>query len=291
MPNARPPDDEDPAPPEAPTFVLSRDAVREVDRLAAEGYRIPSIVLMENAAIALREEALRLLGGGAVRPAGTERRAAIVCGPGNNGGDGLALARHLYNAGVEVGIILAVPPERYAGDALTNLRIVEAMGLPLAVLDPGDPGGSAEQLLAGHQGVIVDALLGTGLREPVRSPILELIRQINAARTRTRRPVLAVDVPSGLDADTGEPLGEAVHADATVTFVGVKPGFLTLTGQEYLGEVVVAGIGAPRELTERLGRPAGVGWPAGRKAMERPSEDESHEDEPSLHPGDDREDD
>jgi NAD(P)H-hydrate epimerase len=244
MPEPRRPDEPD------DILVFSRARVRDVDRLAVEEFGIPSIVLMENAAIGLCEVALEMLeglGGSA---------ALIACGPGNNGGDGLALARHLHNAGVEVHIVLAADPSRYGGDAAINLRIAQKMDLPLTISAPPDPGVALDRAAAAlpRPAIIVDALLGTGVDRPVTGPLRTLIERLNSLRT-PQSPVLAADLPSGLDADTGEPLGAAVVADATVTFVGLKPGFLTLAAQPFVGEIHIADIGAPAELVRRLGVP------------------------------------
>lgn len=228
-------------------WVLSRDAVREVDRLAVERYGMPSVVLMENAAVGLASRAGTMLD-----TLGTAR-VLVLAGPGNNGGDGFALARHLHNAGREVSVFVTGDPERYSGDAATNLRIVGKMGLTIERLDRS-AGAEALELAGRAPVLIADALLGTGLREAARGVVGDVILQVN----RLRQPgvaVLAVDVPSGLDCDTGTPAGggPAVEADATVTFVALKPGFLTLGSQRWTGEVTVAGVGAPRELVEELG--------------------------------------
>ncbi len=253
---SRIPDDTSPSPareqePQPDVFVLGRAAVRDVDRLAVEVFGIPSIVLMENAAFHIADVALHLLR--EARPP----RILIVCGPGNNGGDGLAAARHLHNAGAVVEIVTAVPDGAMLGDAATNLKIARKMGLPITTIDTGRPAAAVEQAIArlGEPGLIVDALLGTGLTSPVREPSLSLIEAINAAARDRGITVLAVDIPSGLDTDTGQPLGAAVRADVTVSMVGLKTGFTTLTAQGYVGDVVVADIGAPRELAARLGTP------------------------------------
>jgi len=248
MAKAGPPRDTEPEPPEQAedVFIFSRQAARQVDRLAVERYAIPSIVLMENAALHLAEVALDL--------AHTEpARILVVCGPGNNGGDGLAAARHLHNAGTQVEIVLSGPEDASRGDAAINLTIAKRMGLRISCTTPGAP--RAELDAAARRlkpELVVDALLGTGLDRPVAEPIATLIRAINAM-AQAGTLVVAADLPSGLDCDTGEPLGVAVRATSTVTFVGLKPGFLRLGAQEYLGDVVVADIGAPKELTEQLG--------------------------------------
>jgi NAD(P)H-hydrate epimerase len=218
-----------------PVYVLDRDAVRAVDRAAIEEYGIPGIVLMENAARALAATALSMLDGGGM--------ALIICGSGNNGGDGWALARHLHNAGVRV-VVAPLGDPRPDGDAGVNCAICRAMGIEEIAFDRLEAQRDAD--------LIVDAIFGTGLTRPVlEGRAEEAIVWMNAGS----EPVLAVDVPSGLDADRGFPLGVAVRATATVTFVGMKPGFLVSGAEAWTGTVTVGDIGAPRELTERYGRP------------------------------------
>jgi NAD(P)H-hydrate epimerase len=241
-------------------YVLDARSLREVDRLASEEFGIPSIVLMENAAFHIADVALHVTGQVA---AGGGPRVLIVCGPGNNGGDGLAAARHLHNAGAKVEIVMTVPEGALAGDAAVNAKIARSMGLPMTVIDTGRPGAAVREALerlgggggGGGADLIIDALLGTGLRQAVREPIASVIVAINRLAREHEIPVLAVDIPSGLDADSGEPLGETVHASVTVSMVGLKTGFTTLSAQAYIGDVVVVDIGSPPELTARLGTP------------------------------------
>ena len=219
-------------------YIFSRDQIRELDRLAIEEYHIPSIVLMENASRGVADHALIMLP--------SSGRVLILCGPGNNGGDGLAAARHLHNAGVDVTIVLLRPPSSYTGDAAVNLRIVQTMKLHL--LDAsGDPLPTLRPL--GPTDLVIDGLFGTGLTNDVRQPFLDVIAWINNQPS----PILSIDIPSGLDCDTGQPMGTAVRATETVTFVGLKKGFLTPGADAYTGIVHIADIGAPRELTETLG--------------------------------------
>jgi len=230
-----------------PLYELSVRSLRELDRLAIEEFGIPGIVLMENAARALSVHALSMLA-----DLGTDH-AVIFCGPGNNGGDGLALARHLANHHARVTVVLAHNPEAFAGDALTNLRVVQRMGLEIV-------GRAGLPDLGGV--LIVDALFGTGLSRPTGGVYAELIRLINSAGG-LGSGVLAVDCPSGLDAQSGTPMDPCVLADRTVTLAALKPGFASLGAQHALGHVGVEDIGAPIELLARLGnpvrRPAGAG--------------------------------
>lgn len=229
--------------PAHPVYELAVDAVRTLDRLAVERYGVPGIVLMENAARNLREHALDLLAR-ARRP-----DVVVLCGPGNNGGDGLALARHLSNLGVPVSVVGVGEPGDPDSDAGVNRRIVERMGI--ARLEPEDLPESPSQT----PGLVVDALFGTGLTRPIEGVAADLIAW--AARARSRGSlVLAVDTPSGLDAQSGEPLSDAcVRADRTVTLAAVKPGLSRLEAQGFVGDLAVADIGAPAALLGELGVP------------------------------------
>lgn len=214
-------------------MILSRERVRELDRRAIEEFGVPGVVLMENAGRGAAEVLRRL---------NPDRRPTVIaCGKGNNGGDGFVIARHLDNAGWKVRVLLFADPAALTGDAAIMYRIVERSGLPLTVQPAPEPG-----LFAG--GWVVDALFGTGLTGPVREPFDRVIAAINASRAK----VLAVDLPSGLDCDTGRPLGATVRADATVTFVAPKLGFANNESRAWTGDVIVAEIGAPRVLVERM---------------------------------------
>lgn len=218
---------------------LTRDEVRSVDRIAVEEYGIPSLVLMENAGRGAAEWlAPRVEAGG---------RVVILAGPGNNGGDGGVVARHLDLRGIDVAIRWIAEPSRLSADAAAQWRILERAGFDQAAWPTGGMADALRALLAGASWV-VDGLLGTGLTREVSGPLRAVIEAINASG----RPVLALDVPSGLDVDTGEPLGLAVRAAATVTFVAEKVGFGRPGAAAYTGEVVVASIGVPGSLLREL---------------------------------------
>lgn len=235
---------------------LTRAQSREVDRVAIEQFGIPGIVLMENAARGAADVACDMLGlpnravpFRANLPMTANAVAGgpdvlIVCGGGNNGGDGLAVARHLHLRGCRVRIALTVEPTRYEGDALINWTIVQAMALGHAPFSPAS---------VGMPDLIIDAIFGTGLSRPPRDPFRQTAESINSAG----RPVLAIDVPSGLDSDTGRPLGPAcIRATRTVTFFAEKAGFANPQAAEYLGEVTVADIGCPVDVTLTPADPA-----------------------------------
>jgi NAD(P)H-hydrate epimerase len=198
---------------------ISAAQARAFDRLAQEKYGVPSIILMENAGRSVAEEALKMLG--------AQRRVVVVAGVGNNGGDGFVAARHLLNAGKEVALLIAGNRSRLKPDAALNLAILQKM--------PGYQDGAD---LAGAD-LIIDALFGVGLNAPAAGLARETIELI----LRSGKPVLAVDLPSGLNADTGEVMGAAVKALKTVTLIAVKRGMLIGAGPEHCGEIVVRDIG------------------------------------------------
>jgi NAD(P)H-hydrate epimerase len=221
-----------------PGDALTCQEIRELDILAIEHVGIPGIVLMENAARAVAQCIYHAL----LDPANSQ--VLLLCGPGNNGGDGFVAARHLRNAGVKVVVVLAAPRENYRGDAALNLAIYERMEGTLFNATDDKQRKEINARIADSD-VIVDALLGTGSTGAPRGVIAELIKTANAA-SRARR--VAVDIPTGLDADSGKISEPCFRADATVTFVAAKVGFAGNAARAVLGRVIVADIGAPREL-------------------------------------------
>ena len=214
--------------------------MREIDRTAIEGLGIPGLALMERAGRAVAEAASAL--------AAAHGRVVVVCGGGNNGGDGYVAARLLREAGRAVQVVALVPAERLAGDARAAREAAERARVTI------DDRGGPDAVQAGPGDVVVDALLGTGLTRPPEGSFAAAIGRINQARAGGAR-VLAVDVPSGLSADTGRPLGACVQADRTVTFAFLKRGLVLFPGAEVAGAVEVADIGIPPLAAERV--PAG----------------------------------
>ncbi|MHC4125934.1 MAG: NAD(P)H-hydrate epimerase, partial [Planctomycetota bacterium] len=195
------------------TTVMSREQVRGFDRWAISTLGIPGVVLMENAGRSCAELIREKL-------ADTKQpKVCIFCGTGNNGGDGYVIGRHLLNYGYSVVVVICGEREKITGDAKRNLDILEGLGIRAEQLQLTDK-NLFEQVgaLAGDADMIVDGLFGTGLKGQLRGEYINLIEAINSLN----KPVLAIDIPSGLDCDTGEVLGSAIQAVYTVTFVAVK---------------------------------------------------------------------
>ena len=204
--------------------------MRSVDRAATELGAIPGIILMENAALACVNELRRTVD---IKSASF----AIFCGKGNNGGDGLAIARHLYNEGARVNVYL-VSGSDFQGDAKINFDIANNMDIHIDSI--ADTEG-LEYLIRSFD-VVIDAILGTGINGTVRGMAYDVIRYIN----ENARYVLSVDIPSGINSDSGEICGVCVNADKTVTFAAYKLGMFMYPGADCMGEIVVDPISIPR---------------------------------------------
>ena len=244
---------------------LSREELRQLDRRAASELGLPTSLLMENAGRGAAVWLAELTGamppdaGGRPlspdpsmhipeRPRGPRLpRVLVLCGPGNNGGDGAVLARHLDSWLFPVRLIWLAASEKLTGDAKLQWQILTKSGLAqTAWLDehPRDAGIKRSEFtrILADADWIVDGLFGTGLSRPIEGPNRGVIEMIN----ESGKPILALDVPSGLDADTGAPLGVAVRAFATATFAAAKVGFEALGAASYTGRVAVIDIGLPR---------------------------------------------
>ncbi len=219
--------------------VYTSDEMRGCDAAAIEQYGIPGIVLMENASRGAVDEAETILG--PLR----DTWIIIISGKGNNGGDGFCMARHFVNRGALVEVFTLGPDDASKGDAKTNLDILRQMEKDTGRLHVHllSSTASLEELLLKGPAFVVDAMLGTGLSSPVKGEIAEIIEVLN----RSDVPVLAVDMPTGINADTGDVLGVAVEADLTCTMGGLKRGLLLRDGRRYAGVVRSIDIGMPRE--------------------------------------------
>lgn len=216
---------------------LTREQSRAVDVIAADKYHIPGVILMENAGRGCAE----LIA--AKRPS----HVLICCGPGNNGGDGYVIARHLDLSGIQVTVALFCTRKRIQGDALVNFKIIEASDIE--ILDCADePLCRSFSEALSQVDWVVDAMLGTGVTSAPREPIASAIRAINASPAN----VFAIDIPSGLDCDTGVPNDPTIIANVTATFVTTKQGYLQDTAKQVLGEVHIVDIGTPQTLLREV---------------------------------------
>jgi len=204
---------------------LSVSQMREADKRAIEILGIPSVVLMENAGRAVFDH----IGKG---PLG------IFCGKGNNGGDGFVVARHALLAGLETHVWLTHSPEECTVDSRKFLDAFQNLGGKLSIVSSSNP-DAALKLAADSCDVLIDALLGTGCKGEIRGICRSLIDDWPSIQT------ISVDIPSGLDGDSGEPCGNAIKANTTVTFQFAKKGFLSPTSKAYTGNIIVADIGIP----------------------------------------------
>lgn len=217
---------------------LTRDQVRRIDQLAVQRYGMTGLVLMENAgrsAASIMDDAY-----------GPRATAVIFCGTGNNGGDGCVIARHLHNAGWRVRLVIAGDPSRMTPDTKANHAIFEAMNVEMVVASDRESQRTAVDTIE-TDAVVVDALLGTGFHGEVRSPTDTLIAALNDA---PRRAMVAIDVPSGLDCDSGLPSNATIAADLTITFAAEKTGFSIPAAGAYTGRIELADIGVPKELLD-----------------------------------------
>lgn len=218
--------------------IVTAEQMREIDKRATEEYGVPSLLLMENAGLQTYEAARDLLGDL------EDAEILIIAGKGNNGGDGFVAARHLSEAGAIVTVALAAEADEVKGDAGTNLEIVFRAGIHcLQITDDND---LAEHLASCD--LIIDALLGTGVKGGATGLAADVIEAIN----ESDKPVISIDLPSGVNADTGNVEGPCVYAAETVTLALAKIGLVTYPAAQYAGELIVADIGIPTPLVTQM---------------------------------------
>jgi hydroxyethylthiazole kinase-like uncharacterized protein yjeF len=225
--------------------ILSAAETREVDRLTTERFGIASLALMENAGRSVAEYIRARF------PSFARRKILVLCGKGNNGGDGFVVARHLLEMGAKPVVYLLADAKDIKGEAAANLnRWKQTGGECVEIKDSSVMDSVLFDFPS--SALIVDALLGTGVRGPVEGILRRAIEAVNSRKPGI--PVVAVDIPSGLNADTGEIAGAAVRADYTVTFTAAKHGFFYGPAAEYLGQLAVRDIGSPPELIDEISR-------------------------------------
>jgi NAD(P)H-hydrate epimerase len=222
-------------------YLVTADEMREMDRRTIEIFGIPGRVLMENAG----REACRIL---LEYFAGhTKRRIGVIAGRGNNGGDGFVIARYLANSGARVNVYLLAKSTSLRGDAAANFNLLTPLGIPVVEL-PDKTKFSKHKTAMRRMDLWVDAILGTGLKSDIKGYFSEVIDFLN----RLDKPILAVDVPSGLNADTGQPCGNCIQSRATVTFAFAKIGHMQYPGADYCGKLSIVDIGIPNTIAAKV---------------------------------------
>lgn len=219
--------------------IVTGTAMKQIDTIAVEEFKIPSIVLMENAALTVVEVIKQYL------KDFKNPSVIVACGKGNNGGDGFAIARHLFQLGIDVSVI--VIGNINSEDAATNFDIVKALDIPILRIRTEKEFVTAKKLIQ-KADLTVDSLLGTGIKGATEGIIKNFIDILN----QNSRYTVAVDIPSGVEAETGKVCGNAVKANTTVTFALIKQGMLLYPAYEYVGKLIVTDIGIPKKLISSL---------------------------------------
>ena len=222
-------------------YLVTASEMRKMDHLTIESFGIPGIVLMENAgrgATQILFDKFHDL---------TQKKVAVVAGRGNNGGDGFVIARYLAQKGIDVTVYLLAQSENIKGDAAANLKLLAPLAIPVIEI-PNQNVFSANKAALVHQNVWVDAILGTGLKSEVKDYFRSVIDFMN----QSGKPIFAVDIPSGLDSDTGQPCGTCICAQATATFAFAKTGHMLFPGAKFTGTLEIVDIGIPPHIVEAV---------------------------------------
>jgi hydroxyethylthiazole kinase-like uncharacterized protein yjeF len=221
--------------------LVKASEMQEMDRLTIQELGIPGIVLMENAARGV----VRIFLDHFNPP--DRSHVVLICGPGNNGGDGYVVARYLHERGLKTTVVILSALKKIKGDALTNLEVIKHMDLEILEI-PGKDAWIKYRPLVESCDFIIDGLLGTGLNSPVKGLYAQVIEEINSSAL----PVTSIDIPSGLNADTGQIMGKAIHADLTVTFGFPKIGQLLFPGAALVGRLANIDIGIPEAIAKQV---------------------------------------
>ena len=214
---------------------VTAEEMREIDDITVREFQVDVTMLMENAGRAVADLARRMLQG-----ATFGKRVACLVGSGNNGGDGMVAARHLANWGTEVKVVLGTSKDKMKDAPLNQLHILEKMGIPIRETDWSFR----------DDDLLVDAFLGYGLEGSPRDRIATIIKDAN----ESRRPILALDIPSGMNATTGETYDPCIKATATLSLALPKTGFLAPRALQYVGDLYLADISIPRKIYQRFGQ-------------------------------------
>jgi ADP-dependent NAD(P)H-hydrate dehydratase / NAD(P)H-hydrate epimerase len=221
-------------------YLVTASEMQDMDHSTIESYGIPGLVLMENAGRGATRMLLETFFD--IRT----KKVGIIAGKGNNGGDGFVIARYLHQYGVEVTVYLLSKAQNIKGDAKTNLKLLNPMNIPVIEM-PDKPHFEKNRESLDKQEIWVDAILGTGLTSDVKGFFKDIINFVN----NSRLPVFSVDIPSGLNSDTGHPHGTCINADATATFAFAKSGHIHYPGSHYTGRLGIVDIGIPEHIVKK----------------------------------------
>jgi hydroxyethylthiazole kinase-like uncharacterized protein yjeF len=218
-------------------YLVTASEMQKIDRLTIESFGLPGIILMENAGRGATHFFLEQFNGA------ERKKIGVIAGRGNNGGDGFVIARYLAQKGINVTVYLLSERHRVSGDAAANLELLFPLKVPVIEMPDADA-FSAHKTAMRHEAVWIDAILGTGLRSDVKGLFKDIIEFVN----QSNKPVFAVDIPSGLNSDTGRPCGVSIRADATATFAFAKTGHFLFPGADYTGKLKIIDIGVPHHI-------------------------------------------
>lgn len=221
--------------------IVNGDQMKQLDRMAIDKFGIPGVVLMENAGLSVLEEVLKSI------EQKENKEVMIVCGLGNNGGDGFVLARHLFNKGIPVKVVVVGNPSDIGGDAKKNYEIIHKLNVQIHILVGANNLKKFSETIKGY-GVIVDAIFGTGLKREIKGTMKEVIEIMNGSG----KEIISIDLPSGIGANDGKVYGIAVKADKTVVLELLKIGNIRYPGAEYVGEKIIKNIGIPKAAIESM---------------------------------------
>ncbi|MFH1397270.1 MAG: NAD(P)H-hydrate epimerase [Candidatus Omnitrophota bacterium] len=216
--------------------IVTARQMKKLDCLATKRYGIPALVLMENAGRSAAEEALKMLAKKGLS------RVAIFCGYGNNGGDGLVCARHLINKGIQVKIYLVGKNKKFSEESEVNYKILQKIKQKIKIVRSGRLLDRLEKEIK-KCNLIIDGIFGIGIKGELDGFYLKLFSILNTSKI----PILSLDIPSGLDADTGRPLGNALRAKKTVTFGLLKKGLIKKEARKFTGKIIIGDISLPWE--------------------------------------------
>lgn len=223
-------------------YLVTANEMQKMDRMTIESFGLPGRILMENAGRGATQFFLEQF------KEAKNKRIGVIAGRGNNGGDGFVIARYLAQKRINVTVYLLSKHQKVSGDAAANLKLLPPLKVPVIEL-PDAESFSAHETAMRHEAIWIDAILGTGLRSDVKGFFKNVVDFINGLN----KPVFAVDIPSGLNSDTGRPCGTCIRADATATFAFAKTGHFLSPGADYTGNLKVIDIGVPPHIADDIG--------------------------------------